>query len=173
MENLSDEAIMQKVAMGNIEHLGLLYERHKQSLYNFFYRRTRVKEISDDLIHETFIRIWKYSHTFKKGHNFKSWVYAISNNLLADHFKKNKHTVRSERLSEENHAEEKETTLDNSDLNIMLNKLNTKDQHIVSMYYFAEMSHKEIAEALDITVNSSRIKLSRALKKLSRLMVNK
>ena len=54
-------------------------------------------------------------------------------------------------------------------LEISLNKLNEKLKAIIELYYFEGASHKEISEELEISVNSSMLRLSRAKKKLKEI----
>jgi hypothetical protein len=56
---------MLKVKAGQLDQLGLLFERYNKPLYGFFYRLTTDGVISEDLVQNVFVRIIKYSHTYK------------------------------------------------------------------------------------------------------------
>ena len=57
MNEASDSQIMMQVKSGDIDKLAILYERYKNRLLGFFYHTTGQKEISEDLVHNVFLRI--------------------------------------------------------------------------------------------------------------------
>ena len=59
LEALSDNYLMAKVRDGDPEKLGLLYERYKRPLLGFFVGMVRDKELGEDLLQNTFVRILK------------------------------------------------------------------------------------------------------------------
>ena len=90
MDSLSDNALMLQVKEGQLEKLGLLFERYNKSLYGFFYRLTLDREVSEDLVQNVFLRMMKYKHTYKGDGQFKTWMYHMARNLFSDHYRKNK-----------------------------------------------------------------------------------
>ena len=63
MNSSSDKTIMLKVKSGNVAMLGLLYERYKKWLFNFFQQMYYNADVSEDLVQNIFVRILKYKHT--------------------------------------------------------------------------------------------------------------
>jgi len=104
---------MLKVKNGDLDHLGLLYERYKKQLFGFFYNLNRDKDLSEDLVQNTFIRIIKYKHGFKGDGEFKSWMFHIARNVNIDHFKKNKKNNETDSLEawQEEATDDAETQL--------------------------------------------------------------
>ena len=92
MDTLSDNAIMLKVKNGDVDKMGLLYERYHRQLFRFLYNMTRQKELSEDLVQNVFIRMLKYNDGFMGFGEFKTWMYRIARNTVYDHFKKVKKT---------------------------------------------------------------------------------
>jgi RNA polymerase sigma-70 factor (ECF subfamily) len=173
VQNLSDEAIMLKVANGQIEQLGLLFERYNVRLYNFYLRQVCDEDLSNDLTQSTFERVLKYKHTYKPDMPFKAWFYQIARNVKVDHFKKNKLDAKSLddvpyernlRLSEEDHTIEK-----NEQLRLLqeaLQRLPEDKREILIMSQLEEMEYGQIAEIYQITENLARVRVHRALKAL-------
>lgn len=81
---------MQRVKEGNLAEMSVLFERYHLRLYNFFFRLTMNKDISQDLTQNLFYRMIKYKHTFKNEHTFKSWIYQMARNLHTDYCKQQK-----------------------------------------------------------------------------------
>ena len=55
---------MLKVKEGDLDKLGLLFERYKKVLFAFYYRMNFNAELSEDLIQNVFMRILRYKHAF-------------------------------------------------------------------------------------------------------------
>ncbi len=73
---------MLRVRHGEVETLGVLYERHRAPLLNFFVRLTGNLQLSEDLVQDVFLRMLKYRHTFEQGNRFTTWMYQIGRNTL-------------------------------------------------------------------------------------------
>lgn len=92
---------MAKVRDGDPEKLGMLYERYKRPLLGFFVSMIHDKELGEDLVQNTFMRILKYKHLFRTrlhgevsdeqgAGDFRTWMFHIARNVKNDHFRKNK-----------------------------------------------------------------------------------
>lgn len=167
---------MWKVSSGQIDKLGLLFERYNVKLFNFFYRTTADRDLSHDLTQNVFERILKYKHSYKEGAPFKAWFYQIARNVKTDHFKKKKlettpiDKVKSERevkLSVENFDLEKQEHIHL--LYQALNQLPADKKEILVLSQIEEMEYTEIAQIFNITENLARVKVHRALKSLKEL----
>jgi RNA polymerase sigma-70 factor (ECF subfamily) len=77
----SDKALMLKVRDGDLDRLGLLFERYHRCLYRYFYRLTSQRQTSEDLVQEVFERMLKYRHTYTGKGKFLTWMYQIARNL--------------------------------------------------------------------------------------------
>ena len=81
---------MVKVRDGDLDRLGMLFERYKRPLYGFFYGLSRDRDLSEDLVQNTFFRILKYRHLFRGEGDFKTWMFHIARNVNNDHYRKDK-----------------------------------------------------------------------------------
>ena len=80
---------MLRVRDGDLDKLGLLFERYKKRLFGFFYNMTHDWEQSEDLVQNTFMRIMKYRKSFREESQFRVWMFQVARNIAYDHFKKN------------------------------------------------------------------------------------
>ena len=87
MDSYSENTLMMKVKEGDLDKLGLLFERYHRRLFHYFYRLTGRRDVSEDLVQGVFERILKYRHTYSdsQGYAFSTWIYRIARNLHADH----------------------------------------------------------------------------------------
>ena len=61
---------------------------HIDSLFNFGMRMTRNREEAEDLVQETYLKVHRFSHTFKEGSNLKAWMFKILRNTFINSFRK-------------------------------------------------------------------------------------
>lgn len=176
MSSPTDEMLLQALKDGNAEGLGTLYERYKTLLYNFFLKSTQDKDLSSDLLMETFERVYRYRNSFDPNKKVRPWIFQIASNLVKDHYKKSKRISSVDVKNVENQVNAEDDSEDASIrsqlLKMALSQLKPSERSIVSMYYLLEMSYSDIAESEGITVNNARIKVCRALKKLNDLLKN-
>src|SRR5689334_1298700 len=81
---------MLKVKAGDVDKMGLLFERYHRKLFGFLYHMTGQSSISEDLVQNVFYRMLKYRHTFTGEGEFRTWMYHLARNVLADAAKQNK-----------------------------------------------------------------------------------
>src|SRR5262245_15698629 len=81
----TDTQLMEQVRDGEINRLGVLFERHHRVLYRFFVRLSGSPAVAEDLVQEVFVRLLKYRHTFRGG-EFLPWMFRLARNAAADHY---------------------------------------------------------------------------------------
>ena len=94
MKELSDRSLLFEVAENGDENaFRILFERYSGRLFNLIFRMTQNYEDSNDLLQETFIRVYKNRKKCYEMKNFKGWVYTVSLNLARDYFRLKKKTA--------------------------------------------------------------------------------
>lgn len=70
------------------EAFGELYDHYVGQIYRFVYSRLRVQDVAEDVTSEVFIKALRAIHRYKpSGHPFSAWLYQISVNAIADHYR--------------------------------------------------------------------------------------
>lgn len=164
---------MLKVKAGDLEKLGLLFERYKRPLYGFFYGVTKDRESAEDLVQTVFFRILKYRHLFRGDGDFKTWMFHIARNVGHDHYRKNKWrrddtlddwgdrlTSGENRANEFEHEEEKDLLWQ------AIDRLPEDKREILLLSKFQEMKYKEIGAVLGCSESAVKVKVFRALQDL-------
>lgn len=165
---------MFKVKEGDLEKLGLLFERYKKMLFTFFYRMNFDESLSEDLVQNVFVRIMKYRHTFRGDGEFRMWMFHIARNVNHEHFRRGGRmgkqvelNSRHDQLSDHHsHAVVNDIEHDLSLLTIAMSRLEPEKKEILTLSKIEGMKYRDIAEMLNITEGSVKIKVFRALKDL-------
>ena len=89
MKSVPDEDVMLQVRNGEVEMLGVLFDRYQAPLFNFYAKMTQDRTVSEDLVQEVFLRILRYRQTYRPGTNFRTWMYQIARNTRLDQGVKN------------------------------------------------------------------------------------
>ena len=176
MDTLSDNALMLKVKEGDIDKMGLLYERYHRQLYGFLFHMTRHKELSEDMIHNVFFRMLKYRNGFTGSGEFKTRMYHIARNALHDHYRKDKRTPShnslqlsdfEEKIAGELPADEQmEYQQELRSLEIAMKNLSDENREIIVLCRFQELKYHEIARIMNKTEGAIKSRVHRALNQL-------
>ncbi|HEU0012141.1 MAG TPA: sigma-70 family RNA polymerase sigma factor [Longimicrobium sp.] len=81
LQKLDDSAVVAAFLDGEKRAFGELVERYQNRLLNFVYRTTGDRERAEDLVQETFIRVYRHLHRFDQSKKFSTWIYTIASNL--------------------------------------------------------------------------------------------
>ena len=84
----TDEELMRAVSSGDLNQLTGLYQRYRRPIYGFLLKRGNAPATAEDLLQTTFERVIKYRASFREGSTFKSWVFTIARNAMADQYKR-------------------------------------------------------------------------------------
>ena len=88
MKSVPDEDVMLQVRNGEVEMLGVLFDRYQAPLFNFYSKMTQDRTVSEDLVQEVFLRILRYRQTYRPNTTFRTWMYQIARNTRLDQVRK-------------------------------------------------------------------------------------
>lgn len=160
-------------AQRNPERFAPLYEKYYHQIYIFICKRVANRDTVADITSQVFVQAISHISSYRnQGFPFSSWLYRIANNEVAMFYRKTGNKVFVD-VNEEGIAKiETDSGLqllnkENSQyLFYLLNCLNKQEMEIIQLRYFEDKSYTEISEILNISENSARIKVFRAIKKL-------
>ncbi|KAA3618811.1 MAG: sigma-70 family RNA polymerase sigma factor [Calditrichaeota bacterium] len=165
---------MFKVKSGEIDKLGLLYERYKKMLFAYFFRSTNDRYTSEDLVQIVFTKILTYRHNFSGTGKFTTWMYRIAYNVSIDHFRKNQRYQMHGELNEMSAVDEQTpeiATLQNEQIQLLhkaLAALSHENRTVLLLSKFQKLKYKEIGHILDCSENTVKVKVFRALSDLKK-----
>jgi RNA polymerase sigma-70 factor (ECF subfamily) len=168
---------MSHVIAGEIDKMGILYERYKRPLYAYFYKLTRGDiQASEDLVQTVFYRVIRYKTGFTGQGSFKNWLFRIAHNTGIDHNRRNKHISRyinevhttqtGEYENNDLEKNEQHATLEKA-----IGKLKPDERELIILGKIDCLRYKEIAVILNTSESNVKIRIYRALKKLRDIYV--
>ena len=78
---LDDSQVVQCFLDGEERAFSELMRRYDRRLHNFVHRTVGDRERAEDLVQETFVRVYRHMHRFDQTRKFSTWIYTIAGNL--------------------------------------------------------------------------------------------
>ena len=151
-----------------------LYDKYAPILLGICRRYVKVTEDAEDVLIDTFFKIFTNIHQYKGAGSFEGWMKRIAVNESLMLLRKN-HNFRMTVEISNVEISTKSTALDNlkeRDVMKLLQKLPTGYRTIFNMYVVEGYKHREIAEILKISINTSKSQLILAKKRLRALLAD-
>jgi len=146
---------------------------YQKPLYNHIRNIVLNHEDADDVLQNTFIKVFQYLNTFKGESKLFSWVYRIATNEALTFLKQKakKSGISSETLQNNTIDNLKaDVYFDGNEIQIKLQRaiatLPQKQQLVFRMKYFEELKYEEISEILGTTVGALKASYHHAVKKI-------
>jgi RNA polymerase sigma-70 factor (ECF subfamily) len=187
LKQLDDSGVVAAFLDGNKRAFGELVERYQNRLLNFIYRTTGDRERAEDLVQETFIRVYRHLHRFDQSKKFSTWIYTISSNLAKNELRNRSRnplvlfqTLMKNRQADERPLEWEDNTYRPDDL---FRKRHLKSQvdaavdqlpeHHRTVFILREMegkTYEEIAEITSTNLGTVKSRLNRARNNFAQLI---
>ena len=162
---------MARVQQGDREAYSVLFSRYKDPLWSYMMRRTRDSEAASELYQETFLRLWRSAHTYKRDQPFRPWLYRVSNNLIRDRFRNSQRQVETIELNlESTQPARRIDPISGLDLERAIQELPDTLREAFLLGAVHGLNHKEVANILEISPSNARARVSRARLKIRTLL---
>lgn len=175
MTTTKDQLYINKVINGDASAFAYLVDTYKNMVFSLAYKMTKNKEEAEEVSQDTFIKAFKNLSNFKGDSKFSTWLYRICYHTTLDAIKKNKKNNYTFEINEVtyNQIQSVETILQGIErkersviMDKCLMKLPDEERSILWMFYYDELSLKEIIEVTNFSEANLKVKLHRARKKL-------
>jgi RNA polymerase sigma-70 factor (ECF subfamily) len=180
----ADEALMIRYQQGEVRAFEVLLTRHRKPIFNFIYRYVGSKELAEDLLQETFLRVIKSASNYKQKAKFTTWLYTIARNLCVDQSRRKKHRKAASLDQPMRKSEDSGTLLDvipgkdmpsdrkavsrqlHETLHRAIESLSEPQREVFLMREFLDMPFKDIADVVGVPENTVKSRMRYALEKL-------
>jgi len=162
-----DEELIFKIADGDMEAFRDLYDATSGSVYGFVLSILKNKYDADDVLQDTFLKIYSNAADYKAKGKPLAWILTIAKNSA---YSKLRDTGKTESL-EDQHTEPIDfSSVEDTERRILIEKLfehlTDEEKQILMLHAVSGMKHREIALFMDIPLNTVLSKYHRAVKKL-------
>ena len=175
----NDVQLIHRILSGDDEAFSILVQKYQKNVHALVWRKIGDFHIAEEITQDTFLRVYKSLATLKDPNLFAGWLYVIANRLCINWRKENKvemqsledTPIREVDASSYRHylSNQRETEASDHHYEIvqkLLQKLPESERTVVTLYYLGEMTAKEIAKFLGVSVNTIKSRIRRARERL-------
>lgn len=144
-----------------------------QELKIFIFTKVGNIDTSEDILQDVFLKIHLNIHKLLNCSKLTSWVYQITRNAVADHYRKINSEVQINGFdfAEQENEEPLYLSLSNC-INQKISKLSKKYKQAILLTYFENYSQIALAEELNISYSGAKTRVQRGREKLQELIVD-
>jgi len=187
LKPLDDSQVVAAFLDGNRRAFDELVERYQNRLLNFVYRTTGDRERAEDLVQETFIRVYRHLHRFDQTKKFSTWIYTIASNLAKNELRNRSRnplvlfqTLLKNREADQRPLEWEDNTYRPDDLfrkrqlkQVVDGVVGELPEHHRTVFMLREMegkTYEEIAEITGCNLGTVKSRLNRARNNFAQLI---
>lgn len=169
-----DEQYLTELASGNESAFDSLVFRYHKPLFGYLYRLLHDEKQAEDLVQETFLKIYQEGKRGFIPEKFKPWMYKIATNRCKDYWKKasTKREFATEGIYDNpsqvyhiiDHQIERKWMMES------LNQLSLDYRTALYLRFYQDLKYEEIALTLEIPLNTVKTRISRGLKQLEKIL---
>jgi RNA polymerase sigma factor (sigma-70 family) len=175
---LSDSRLWSRARLGDRDAFGQLFERHAKLIYNYCFRRLGRWAAAEDALSIVFLEAWRRRDKELPPDKVLPWLYGIATNVVRNQLRAERRFASALRRMpapppDPDLAELSASAMDDERrmqrLLELVSKLPRREQDVLALCAWSELSYEEAALALRIPIGTVRSRLSRARKRLREL----
>ena len=178
----TDQQLIEFALKGDSIAFEHLFNRYRDSIYQLYIQRTGGNvDDSNDLLQETFVKIYLNLQRYSDQYTFGQWIYTIARNTFIDYVRRKRDdTVSIDRLREasgistwnEPNPEERMITHQNrARIEAFLDRMSPRYKELIELRFFKEYSYEEIASHLNLPMGTVKTQIHRAREQLCRFIL--
>ncbi|CAH2715133.1 RNA polymerase sigma-H factor [Neobacillus rhizosphaerae] len=172
---MQDEEYMRQLSLGIDTAFDTLVFRYHKPLFGYIYRLLHDEKLAEDIVQETFLKIYQQGLKGFVPDQFRPWMYKIATNTCKDYWRKP--------MSRLEYATDKEIEgtgqvhhiidyqLERQWMVESLNQLSIDYRTVLYLRFYQDLKYSEIALALDISINTVKTRIARGLKLLENILI--
>ncbi len=170
-ESTSDNKLVDKLRKGDRVAFYNIYERYCKRLYGFVFRYIKVEVDAEEIVQEVFIKIWESRNKIDAHASFESFLFTIAYNstisLLRKRANEQKYLEHLKSILQIQKAPDLIDEIQFNELNekvkTLLNELTPRQKEIFQLSRVDGLTHNEIAQKLNISLNTVKKHMANAL----------
>jgi RNA polymerase sigma-70 factor, ECF subfamily len=171
-----DEVLIESVADGDKHALEQLFTRHSARLYRFVLRMTGNAPLSEDIVSEVFLEVWRRPARFQARSQVSTWLFAIARNKALQALRSRRQNPLDDDGAADlvDSADDPEAALHEKSRSIVLRRclllLSPIQREIVDLVYYHEKSVAEVAQIVGIPTGTVKTRMFRARSRIAELL---
>ena len=173
-----DRALAAMVLDGDADAFEHLFNRYRESIRRLFVQRLGNGSDADDLLQETFIKVYLNIHTYNSTYTFGQWLYTIARNTLVDFTRRRQSDVSiDERFAAPpaNTPTPEESIINSQQrmqIERFLESMPEQYRRLFRLRFIEEYSYEEIAEKLQLPMGTVKTRIHRARERMCRMITD-
>ena len=186
MENLNqltDDMLVALYSKGNDKAFDVLLSRYQGKIFNYIFFIVRNQELAEDIFQETFVKaiVTMQQGRYNADGKFGAWITRIAHNLVIDSFRqeRNENTISNDEtevdllndadLCDDNIEMQMVNDQTLTDVRRLVDALPDSQREVVYMRYYQDLSFKEIAEIVGVSINTALGRMRYAILNMRRI----
>ena len=185
LHKMSDEDVMEQLQAGVVQAFDIIVNRYKDRLHNFLFRYTHNHEDCEDLVQETFLRVYRSRHSYERIAKLSTWMYTIALNLAKSMYKKKQRMSLISIHADDSDPDGREfeitdtTILQDDALHIKLSvqelekammDLNEDFREAIVLRDIQQLTYEEIAEITGTAMGTVKSRINRGRQQLQEIV---
>lgn len=164
-----------KVVAGETRYFKYFVDNYSRPSYTLALRLVKQRETAEDLVQESFVKLYKNLENFNYSVKFTTWLYKIVYNTCLDYLRKNNNfnnfvEIDSERFDFEDSEVDFDAEYKDEVVRKAIHQLKDNYSAIMTMYYLEDMDLNEISTITGENKNVLKVKLFRGRKMLEDIL---
>jgi len=166
-EKEKDYQLMRSIQDGDMVAFNSMVDRYKGRLMNVIGRMLSSTEEAEDVVQETFVRVYQHRQSFNFQHCFSTWIYTIALNLARNELRKRKKFKFYDITEMQGNEAEFAVEMDLPSrlpqvLNVAIKALPEKYRTAFMLRDMQEMPYDEVAKVLSVPLGTVKSRVNRA-----------
>ncbi|MEO4004840.1 MULTISPECIES: sigma-70 family RNA polymerase sigma factor [unclassified Flavobacterium] len=174
---MTQEELLAQIYKKDDKAFTLLYDSYAKSLYGIIYNLLKDREESEDILQETFVKIWKNLDTYDESKGrFFTWLLNIARNSAIDRLRSKNFNNNQKNLSSDNFVhilDDNARTMNKIDtigIQEFVKKLKPKCIQLIDLLFFKGYTQQEVSETLEIPLGTVKTQNRNCINELRNLL---
>lgn len=179
MELFDDSILIEDTLKGDLHAFEKIVMKYKSLVFTLVFRIVNNNEDAEEVSQDVFIKAYKNLESFNFKSKFATWLYRIAYNEAINKLKSEKRFSTFLEIKENHHEipDAETDKYENIEKSYYVDKamqnLSESERFIVTLFYYEDLSIKEISNITDFSIANIKVKLLRARQKLYDLLKDK
>ena len=170
MDKHAEQTLFDRLIRHEAEALNEVVRLYQTELYRFILRIVQEPADTQDILQDTFVRVWEKIRSFKGQSSLKTWIFKIAINLSYRHLQRRKRwqplDVLRHRSDRSSPAQDAEMSFRKDRLAEALDTLTPRQRAVVVARIYQDLPFEQVSKAVGCSVNAAKVHFHEGKKRL-------